>query len=123
MAVERWEAPKTVTALRGFLGFANYYSMYIENFAGLAAPLTELLKVDKEAGRKGSKVPVQLGAEQLQAFADVKKALLRGLKLQVVNPDHLYVLRVDASGKAVGAVLEQHPNAAGGRRRRTASQV
>jgi hypothetical protein len=113
MAVERWEAPKTVTALRGFLGFANYYSMYIENFAGLAAPLTELLKVDKEAGRKGSKVPVQLGAEQLQAFADVKKALLRGLKLQVVNPDRPYVLRVDASGKAVGAVLEQHPNAAG----------
>ena len=23
MAVERWEAPKTVTALRGFLGFAK----------------------------------------------------------------------------------------------------
>jgi hypothetical protein len=113
MAVERWEAPKTVTALRGFLGFANYYSMYIENFAGLAAPLTELLKVDKEAGRKGSKVPVQLGAEQLQAFADVKKALLRGLKLQVVNPDRPYVLRVDASGKGVGAVLKQHPSAVG----------
>ncbi len=50
MSVERWEAPKTVTALRGFLGFANYYSMYIENFSGLAAPLTELLKVDKESG-------------------------------------------------------------------------
>jgi hypothetical protein len=101
-----------VTALRGFLGFANYYSMYIENFAGLAASLTELLKVDMEAGRKCSKVTVQLGEEQLQAFADVKKALLRRLKLQVVNPDRPYVLRVDASGKAVGEVLEQDPNAA-----------
>jgi hypothetical protein len=86
--------------------------MYIENFSGLAAPLTELLKVDKEAGRKGSKVPVQLGTEQLQAFADIKKALLRRLKIQVVNPDRPYVLRVDASGKSVGAVLEQHPSAA-----------
>jgi hypothetical protein len=35
-----------------------------------AAQLTELLRVDKEAGLKGSKVPVQLGAEQLQAFTD-----------------------------------------------------
>ncbi len=31
----------------------------------------------------------------------------------MVNPDRPYVLWVDASGKAVGAVLEQHLNAAG----------
>ena len=30
LALEKWEAPKTVTALRGFLGFTNYYSSYVQ---------------------------------------------------------------------------------------------
>jgi hypothetical protein len=53
------------------------------------------------------------GDQPHRHIADAKKALLRGLKLQVVNPDRPYVLQVDASSKAVGAELEQHPNAVG----------
>ena len=44
MALEKWEEPKTVTALRGFLGFTNYYSTYVPNYADLAAPLMDKLK-------------------------------------------------------------------------------
>ena len=38
-----------------------------------------------------------------------KEALSRELSLQTVNPDLPFVLRADASGKAIGAVLEQVP--------------
>ena len=53
-ALELWEEPRTVTALRGFLGFTNYYSAYIQNYAELAADLMEKLKVGKVAGKKAA---------------------------------------------------------------------
>ena len=107
MALEKWEAPKTITALRGFLGFTNYYSNYVENYAKLVAPLQDLLKVDKATGKKGSRVPVRFGEEHLKAFADIKEALLSNLCLYTARPDQPFILRVDASGKAVGGALEQ----------------
>ena len=51
--VENWEEPKKVTALRGFLGFTNYYTTYVEIYAEIAAPLTEKLEVNKQEGKKG----------------------------------------------------------------------
>ena len=36
-ALENWERPRTVTELRGFLGFTNYYSIYIQDYANLVA--------------------------------------------------------------------------------------
>ena len=107
MALEKWEEPKTVTALRGFLGFTNYYSSYVERYAELAAPLMDKLKVDKLAGKRGSKVAVTFGPKEKEAFIALKEALLKGLELRTVQPDNLFVLRVDASDRAVGATLEQ----------------
>ena len=45
--------------------------------------------------------------EDLEAFEELKKRLCSGLSLQRVNPDKPFVLRVDASGYAVGTTLEQ----------------
>ena len=109
MAVQGWELPKTITSLRGFLGFANYYSGYIENFAELVAPVQDKLKVAPGEGKKGSTVKVRWEKESVQAFEDTEKALCRALSLQNVRVDQPFVLRVDASGKAVGAALEQVP--------------
>ena len=38
LALQKWELPRTVTQLRGFLGLANYYSCYFKNFAEHAGP-------------------------------------------------------------------------------------
>ena len=107
MAVERWEIPQKIAALRGFLGFANYYSGYVEDFARLVSPLQEKLKVPRAEAKKGSTVKVKWDEEAVKAFKDTKKALLEGLSLQNVRADQPFVLRVDASGRAIGAALEQ----------------
>ena len=58
MAVERWPPPRNITEARSFLGFANYYSSYVRNFAALAAPLMEKLKVGRVLGKKGRSTPL-----------------------------------------------------------------
>eukprot|EP00667_Euglena_gracilis_P000113 EG_transcript_113 len=106
-AIEKWEVPKTITALRAFLGFTNYYNAYIHMYAEVAARLQDKLKVPREVGKKGSRKPVEFDGEDLKAFEELKKRLCSGLMLQRVDPDKPFVLRVDASGYAVGATLEQ----------------
>ena len=107
MAIEKWEVPTTITALRAFLGFTNYYNSYIKMYAQVAARLQDKLKVPRDIGKKGSKQKVEFDAEDLAAFQELKNRLVSGLALQRVNPDKPFVLRVDASGYAVGATLEQ----------------
>jgi len=70
-----------VSEIRGFLGFANYYSAFFPGYAGLAAPLMDLLQVGKFEGRKGSKVPVYFQPEHHEAFRAIKERLLAGLSL------------------------------------------
>jgi hypothetical protein len=72
LALEKWEVPRSVTALRGFLGFTNYYSIYVPGYAELAAVLMEKLKVNKQDGKKGSRVRVNFGPEELRAFQAIK---------------------------------------------------
>ena len=41
-AVMGWERPKSVFEIRSFLGLAEYYRMFIEDFSRLAAPMTKM---------------------------------------------------------------------------------
>ena len=93
--------------MRAFLGFTNYYSVYIQNYASVVARFQDKLKVPREIGRKGSKAPISWDEEDDKAFLEIKEKLCSRLGLQRVNPNRPFVLRVDASGYAVGAVLEQ----------------
>lgn len=39
-----WQPPTSVKGVRSFLGFANFYRCFVDGFAEIAAPLTELTK-------------------------------------------------------------------------------
>ena len=107
MAVEKWQRPPTITALRGFLGFANYYASNAKEYAEIVAPLQDLLKVGKSEGKEGSKLKVVWCDEAEGSFKANRRALCEALELQTVNADMPFVLRVDASGRAMRAALEQ----------------
>ena len=47
-AIKNWEAPTKVPELRSFLGLANYYRHFIFNYSAITAPLTDLLKKDRD---------------------------------------------------------------------------
>ena len=51
--IEHWEKPKTVSELRAYLGFCNYYSGYIKMYAEYAAPMTAMLKGNSRGDQKG----------------------------------------------------------------------
>ena len=123
LSIQKWELPRTVTQLRGFLGLTNYYSGYVPHYAELAAPLLAKLQLNRIDGKKGSKKPVIWSPEEAEAFEHLKTALAERLELFRVEPDKPFVLRADASDKAVGAVLEQEREVAPGETKGCACQL
>jgi hypothetical protein len=106
-ALLKWELPRTVTQLRGFLGMANYYSSYVPDYAEYAGPLMAKLQLNRIDGRKGSTKPIVWKESDKESFRNLKEVMAGKLELFRVDPDKPFVLRADASDKAIGAVLEQ----------------
>jgi hypothetical protein len=113
LAVQKFEPPPTITALRGFLGLCNHYSAYVKMYAEYAAPLQEKLKVPKDDAKAGSKAKVHWSPEDLAAFERLKAALMEGLELYHLDTSKPFVLRTDASDYAIVAALEQFPELEG----------
>jgi len=100
--ITEWPTPTNVTDVRRFLGFANYYRRFIKNYAGMAAPLTDLTRAE-------SKWCWTL-LEQ-RAFNELKRALLSEPVLVAPDENKIFDIKVDAGPFAIGGVLEQdgHP--------------
>ena len=71
LAIEKWESPRTISQLRSFLGFTNYYSQYVKGYADLVCRLQEKLKVPREIGKRASKVAIIWTSEDEAAFEAV----------------------------------------------------
>ena len=100
-AILDWPIPKTLKALRGFLGLAGYYRKFIKGYSTLAAPLTALTK----------KQAFQWNGTAQKAFEDLKFALTNPPVLALPNYNSPFVIECDASASRIGAVLmqENHP--------------
>jgi len=87
-AVEAWPQPRSVRALRGFLGLTGYYRKFIAGYGGVAAPLTALLK--REA--------FTWTADAQAAFIALKTALITAPLLQLPDFTKRFLVDCDASG-------------------------
>ena len=107
-ALQLWERPKTITQLRAFLGCCNFYHEFLPLYAKFSGPLTELLKVGKIEGKKGSQVKLKWTPECEEAFTGLKEALANVVTLKTPWLDgRPFYIRTDASRYAIGATIEQ----------------
>jgi RNase H-like domain found in reverse transcriptase/Reverse transcriptase (RNA-dependent DNA polymerase)/Integrase zinc binding domain/Retroviral aspartyl protease/Chromo (CHRromatin Organisation MOdifier) domain len=97
-AIREWPKPRSVRDVRAFLGTAGYYRKFIRDFSAIAAPLSDLTK---------DGVSFEWLAQHETAFAKLKAAIAQGPVLILPNPSLPFVVHTDASGFAVGAVLQQ----------------
>jgi hypothetical protein len=98
-AIVDWELPKSVPALRSFLGLASYYCKFIKNFAKITTPLTNLLKK--------SAVTYEWEGACDEAFETLKDILVKALVLKLPDFDKDFEIHSDASNFAIGGVLVQ----------------
>ncbi|KAK3537116.1 hypothetical protein QTP70_002129 [Hemibagrus guttatus] len=98
-AVTEWPAPATVRELQRFLGFANFYRRFIQNYSSVATPLTSLLR--------GKPKRLTWTDQARAAFQQLKDCFTTAPILRHPDPDRPFVVEVDTSSSGLGAVLSQ----------------
>ncbi|ESK82722.1 hypothetical protein Moror_5689 [Moniliophthora roreri MCA 2997] len=96
--ISDWPAPKTVTGVRSFTGFTNFYRKFIGNYLAIAKPLYDLTK-------KG--IPFNWTKDCEMAFQTLKRRFQQEPVLQLPDPKKVFIIETDASKWASGGVLRQ----------------
>ncbi|ESK88465.1 pro-pol protein [Moniliophthora roreri MCA 2997] len=96
--ISEWLAPKTVTGVRSFTGFTNFYRKFIGNYSAIAKPLYDLTK-------KG--VPFNWTDDCDMAFNTLKRRFQQEPVLWLPNLERPFIIETDASKWASGGVLRQ----------------
>jgi hypothetical protein len=101
-AIQEWELPTSTKGVRGFLGFANFYRSFIQNFADTAQPLVNLTK------KALQQEPFAITPDAKDAFNTLKTAFLTAPMLAQFDESCETVVECDASGWATGGALMQY---------------
>lgn len=99
-SIVEWPVPQTLKDLRSFLGFANFYRHFIQDYSKKVLPLTNLTKtvgVTKFAWSE----------EAQRSFEVIKDAFAHGGILRHYEYGLPCRVETDASDKAIGAILSQ----------------
>ncbi|KAJ4954358.1 hypothetical protein NE237_011141 [Protea cynaroides] len=94
----KWEAPKNVSEIRSFLGLAEFYRRFVEDYSKITVPLTSLTK-------KGEKFIWTDECEE--CFQTLKTRFISAPILTISIPGEPFILYTDASGLGLGCVLMQ----------------
>lgn len=108
--IVNYEPPKTLRALRSFLGLSGYYRRFVKDYAAIVKPLTIYLRGENgQVGKRNSKnVKINFDSNALQAFEKIKRILAsEDVLLQYPDYSQPFELTTDASSTALGAVLSQ----------------
>ena len=107
-AIKNWNQPESTRDCRRFLGLIGYYRKFILNFSKRASPISDLLKGKVVKRGKSTKfVPITFNWTEThqKSFEDFKTTLLNDVVLKYPNYEHPFILEIDASHGAFGAVL------------------
>lgn len=97
-AISEMKAPQNIKEVRRFLGVASWYRRFVENFAEISNPLTQLLKKGKHW---------KWGEAQQKAFELLKEKLTTAPVLVCPDFNKTFTLQTDASDYGIGVVLTQ----------------
>ncbi|GBG73683.1 hypothetical protein CBR_g17025 [Chara braunii] len=101
-SIRDWPRPQSVTEMRSFLGMTGYYRTFVKNYSVVAAPLTDLTRLD---------TLWEWTDECEAAFRHLKHALTHYEVLKLPDPDNPFIVTTDASQYGIGAVLAQQEGA------------
>ncbi|XP_050915088.1 uncharacterized mitochondrial protein AtMg00860-like [Lathyrus oleraceus] len=98
-AVVSCEQPKKATEIRSFMGLAGYYRRFIEGFAKIVAPLTQLTRKNQ----------IFAWTEECEkSFHLIKEKLTTSPVLVLPQLEEPYEVYCDASYQGLSCVLMQH---------------
>jgi hypothetical protein len=108
--VKDWPMPTNRSEVRTFLGKTGYYRGFMENYAEIAGPLTDILKQDGT----DDLAPFDQTSQRIKSFVQIKSNLHHApiLAYPRFDLEHPFILDMDWSreNRAVGAVLSQFQN-------------
>jgi hypothetical protein len=96
--IKDWPRPTSLTQVRSFLGFCNFYRHFVPHYSDIARPLINLTK-------KG--VPFTWSPTCTDAFEQLKGIFTSSPILHNPNPEKQFTIATDASLTATGGVLLQ----------------
>ena len=99
-AIRQFPVPVTKKQIRSFLGLIGFHRKFIPQFSDISVPLTDLTK--KNVPNK-----VKWSDTTQKAFDKLKDCICSDLVLRSPDFTKKFILQTDASGKGMGAVLEQ----------------
>jgi hypothetical protein len=97
-AILNWEAPKNVTDIRAFLGFANFYRRFIDGFSTIVSPLVRLTRKN---------VQFDWDHDCQESFDRLKTAFTTAPVLRHFDPQLPCVVEADSSDYCTGGILSQ----------------
>ena len=95
--IKAWKPPTLVREVQIFMGFANLYRRFIQNFSAICTPITNLTT--------GDKTKILWGKDQQEAFEYLKRCFTMAPILGHFHPDRDTVVQTDASDYALGCIL------------------
>jgi len=101
-SILNWRAPPLVKDVQMFIGFANFYSCFIENFSKVCKPITNTLKT------RGGKHLWFWGEEQDKAFKELKGRFTSPHILAHFYPNQITVIKRDASDFALDYIVSPY---------------
>jgi RNase H-like domain found in reverse transcriptase/Reverse transcriptase (RNA-dependent DNA polymerase) len=96
--ITEWPVPTSVKDVRSFLGFCNFYRVFIPHFSDKSRPLNDLTCKNRQW---------EWTEREQQAFQSLKDACAALPALRCPDWSKRFILKTDASGYALGAIISQ----------------